>query len=74
MQNDTRQGIAKLMIIIMCAMAFMTLLSIAITIGVITAQWLDPSHGWVWSVIFWACLFGSIISVTWVINKMFNLF
>lgn len=74
MQNETRQGIFKLMIIIMCAMAFMTLLAITITFGVLAAEWLDPQHGWVWSIIFWGSLFGAIIGTTWIIKRLFNLF
>jgi len=58
----------------MCAMAFMTMLAISITLGVMAAQWLDPAHGWVWSIVFWACLFGSIVGATYVINRLFNLF
>ena len=74
MRSETRQGIFKLMIIIMSAMIFMTVLAIAITIGVMAAEWLDPTHGWVWSGVFWASLFGAIALTTWIAKRFFNLF
>ena len=74
MEAETRIGILRLMMIVMLAMAFMVMLSISLTAGVLLAEAIDPAQGLVWSGIFWASLFGGIIATTYVIRRLFSLF
>ena len=55
-------------------MAFLFIVSISITLGIMGANYADPAQGIVWSIVFWASLFGSIIGTTMVIKYFMSLF
>lgn len=74
MRAETRDGIMKLLVIVTAAVGFLCLVSLSITLSIMGAEYVDPAKGWIWSIIFWIGLFGSIVGTTYVVRYFINLF
>lgn len=74
MRSETHEGIMRLLVIIVAAVGFLCLVSLSITLSIMAAEYIDSAKGWLWSMIFWVGLFGSIIGTTYLVKYFISLF